>query len=303
MRRVGQMGVLVAVVLLSACGAGRPAAGDDRGAASVADSARACGAAIGAELFAARSTPRQLTGTLPAQVLREYAVLRRPRLDPLVRNERAFARRLAQQYTLGGYYPKYVRAVAGTAYLLVPGYAEHHPTPSACHGTAIGRREQRQARHAVELLYCILAARTRSEPGCEPFASLAASVAAFGTSFVLDEPMVVPVPDGVEALRVDYPEHAPLVLRASANGVVVRAPSAPPRRLARRYRELREALAAQPGSLAVIERWDRLVDEARPTEVQWLGAGGRVLRTIFRAQARALEEATEVGQTRAPIGG
>lgn len=280
------------------------------------------------ELFGPRPPPPQAVSTpLDAAILARYALFRRaarPEDAP-----RGLAHELAQGFTLARWYPAYVRALGprarGARYYAVPAFGLRRAVPRDCEPAA-ARREvaAQQRRRPTEPVVCLIAVggAVGGPRDCEPFAAIEADAALFASAGRID-PIVSLVPDGVAALRISYRTRPAVVVPVSDNAIAFVPPATSPR-----LRALQRAAGADgswvscsraghgewrcrgPGLTRAQSRrlqlakaaYAQVVAAADPTQIEWLDAAGRVIRTL-QPPTRAFLESIDVGQLRAPIGG
>lgn len=205
---------------------------------------------------------------------------------------RSLGPELAQRYELASYYPGSLRAVpaSGGAIDVVVAFARNEPAPSAeCAKLvkhAFPSYSPRDRISGTTPLYCFVDMRppavANGEPGCGALDEVAAAPRVFAASFVFHAPVVDLVPAGVAAVRVTFPEHAPIVAQVKGGSFELHPPSAPPPRLRSTFARLEARLSA-PGEATrerVSAEWNRAVARTRPVRVEWLAAGGGVLRSI-----------------------
>jgi hypothetical protein len=205
---------------------------------------------------------------------------------------------LARSYELASYFPASVRRVRAatdsSTYVLVA-FARAEPAPSAECVKLLKRSHPGVARSQGVRgdipLYCFVDAHASAERdlGCARLDEVEASPRVFAASFVFHAPVLDLVPRGVAAVRVEFPEHAPIVAEVRAGTFLLRVPSAPPPRLRRTFARLEPLVTAgadAPGAKAsarwrrAVAEWNRAVALTRPIRVEWLSRSGSVLRTI-----------------------
>jgi hypothetical protein len=291
-------------------------------------------------LFGPRpASPQALSTDLPAAILARYALFRRPaqRADappPKALVGRTLARELVQDFTLASWYPAEVRKLEGPTraarYYVIPAFGRREAVPSSCR-PARARRElvAQQRRRLTEPVVCVIAVGAGgSTPGdCKPFAASEAEADVFASGGRID-PIVSLVPDGVTWLRISYRSRPPMTVPVAGNALVFTPPP-----LSRHLRALQDKamrLDAQWGGCyrtahaplvcgnphltkAQNHRLKNDLDHARaayqqaaaandPTQIDWLDAAGRVVRTLAPPTPAQLA-ATSVGNLRAPISG
>lgn len=315
----GVAGTAMALTALAACGGGTSHTGTP-GLKSVSAGAPGLSARVAPraclrwlEQLAPGTPPAPRWAPAPASVIASYALFRTPaRADDRPNGpglaHGGVAGQLHRRYELASYYPAYIRRLPvvkdGRQYFVVPAFARvESPPPPRCTTprrafAPVSRFLRQQRRRAHEAVYCFVEVPESnvSERGCEPFAAAAAGGSMFEASDFLRRPLVELAPDGVAAVRIAYAGLRPVTVAVHDNAFAFTPPPAPP--------ATAHLLAPlEDGASAVsVERWDAVLQATYPTEVQWLDGAGRVLRTIHRP-ARTSESPTEIGETRAPIGG
>lgn len=199
---------------------------------------------------------------------------------------------------LSSYYPGYIRQLVrladGSRYFLIPGFKRAPDLPPA-------RCLPKQLRHLPqpkpELVYCVAGVGPTVRPitgvNCQTLAEIEAGTDLaepyFSSSFQVDL-----VPDGVATVRLVYRGGTVITAPVSENafaftpppGLIERAKAAF-KRLERAFenerthrhkhltkRQRRHAVGV------VIKALDHVVSKLPPTQVQWLDAGGHVLRSF-----------------------
>jgi hypothetical protein len=263
----------------------------------VSTSCEASSGSIKALVEAAESVPAELSSPLEAGILSRFALLRRaalandqiPALSPV-------GAEVDDQ--LVSYYPGYVRQVKvlpnGSRYFLIPGFVKPQSVPPAHCLPASERRErpklvEQEHKLAAEPVYCIVGIGHGSPANeCEPFAQVEQSPRVFAPT-ISEEPIVELIPDGVSSVRITYATGSPLVAGVNENEYSFATPEAVRARgekhLKKVLRHLKHAKhATKAQQRRVLERFlaafEKTLVEAEPRKVEWLGAGGAVLRTI-----------------------
>jgi hypothetical protein len=310
-------GVLAATTFAAAHGQTAAATG------SAIRLSRSCVRAFVRRAFAPTPLPQELSTPLEASIVSSFAIFRRPALpsdappgSKLAGGE--LRRQLHQNYELARYYPAYVRELAtfpnGRRYFVVPAFAlPEAALPARCLSTQARRKlAERQHARSVEPVFCIIetgAPGSAPPQGCEPFAEIDEGVRAFEVSDLdgehLSEPTIELVPDGVTSVRVTYESVPPLVLPVSENAFALTPPKAPNSPVDAELRRLLQTLTdqhvAETRRLKALRRWDEIFRRTRPARIEWLNAGGEVVRTLERPAVYG-GSTTFLGSLDAPIG-
>ncbi len=260
-----------------------------------------CSGVIRAFVPGSEPEPMELSGPLEPAALGKFAVLRRAavsadQLPPL----NGIGSRVGLE--LSSYYPGYIRQLVrlanGSRYFLIPGFKRVPNLPPA-------RCLPKQLRHLrqpkPESVYCVAGigptVRPLADVNCQTLAEIETggdlAEPYFSSSFQVDL-----VPDGVAAVRLVY-----------RGGHVVNAPVGEnafafttPRELIehakaafkrferafeneRRHRHLTRR-QRQHSVEAMIKALDDVVSQLPPKQVQWLDAGGHVLRSFTPRRVR-----------------
>ncbi len=293
----GLVGVFGAAPAGAAKTPGRPS--------SCSSSVVSVGGLLGSEREA---EPKELPGPLEASILSSFAVFRRA-AQP---SDQLPALSLAGSdldSELSSYYPGYVRQLLelsdGSRYFAIPAFERPaHIPPAQCLPRSL--RSQRpklveeQRKRASEPVYCIVRVGGGADlggPECEPFAEVDEGLRVFESAFS-QAPIVDLVPDGVASVRIVYRTGAPIVATVGENAFVF----TPPKLLTQHLEKILSAV--EPGrpakakhltkaqkrriELAFEKRLERALAEAEPTKIEWLGAGGALLRGISPPSAKGV---------------
>ncbi len=241
--------------------------------------------------------PVELAGPLEPAVLGEFGVLRRAavpadQLPPLNRIGSRVGSELSSYYP--GYIRQLVRLANGSRYFLIPGFKRVPKLPPA-------RCLPKQLRHLrqpkPEPVYCIAGIGPTVRPlagiSCQTLAEIETggdlAEPYFSSSFQVDL-----VPDGVATVRLVYRGGTVIAAPVSENAFVFTPPrglieraKAAFKRLERvfenerthRHRHLTKR-QRQRAVGVVIKALDHVLSQLPPKQVQWLDAGGRVLRSF-----------------------
>ncbi|HTU78053.1 MAG TPA: hypothetical protein VMF09_04765 [Solirubrobacteraceae bacterium] len=292
---------LAAIVLAAALASAQPAAAH-KSLVSVppcSSGTLSVGEAVGED------PPKELAGPLEASVLADFAIFRRaaqpsdapPALNPAASD---------LDVQLSSYYPSYVRRLVelpdGARYFVIPAFERPERVPAAhCLPRSLRSKRSKllaeQRRRASTLVYCIVRTGGTSIDGglpeCEPFAEVGSATRVF-QSALLGEPIVALVPDEVASVRVVYETGAPVLAGVDENGFSFSAPAGLIERIeaqayatsARGHRKLRHEHLTKAqkhhAEEALLARVLRVILQAEPIRVEWLGAGGAVVRSIAR---------------------
>ncbi len=247
--------------------------------------------------------PVELAGPLEPAVLDKFGVLRRAaapadQLPPLNRIGSRVGSELSSYYP--GYIRQLVRLANGSRYFLIPGFKRVLKLPPArCLPKQLRHLRQPQS----EPVYCIAGIGPIVRPlagiSCQTLAEIetGADLAEpyFSSSFQVDL-----VPDGVATVRLVYRGGTVIAAPVSENaftftlprGLIERAKAAF-KRLERAFEDERTHrhghLTKRQRQRAVgvmIKALDHVVSQLPPKQVQWLDAGGQVLRSFTPNRGR-----------------
>jgi hypothetical protein len=293
-RRIQLSWCTAALVCVSAAFALSPAG------AMAAKSKNRSSCSVGGGLFSSgeEQVPTEVSTPLDPSVVSSFAVLRRaqapsdliPPLSPVG---------ISLDYELRSFYPAYVRRVAtikGARYYLIPAFLREAKIPPA---RCLPPSERKDRAKYVELerkrgsspAYCIVkVGRPGAEAGgCEPFDTLTSGSRAFAGS-LFASPLVELAPDGITAVRINYLKALPITVPTSENVYAFEAPQTVVRRLKHIFQGILRP--AQGRHLSKKQRhqqqrrferaFERLLREAVPTKIEWLGPGGVLVRLISR---------------------
>jgi hypothetical protein len=245
--------------------------------------------------------PVELSSPLEAGILSRFSIFRRTALasDRLPVLSPAGVELGAQ---LVSFYPDYVRQVKvlpdGGRYFVVTGFGRPHSIPpvgcmpAALRGDRPELVEQEQ-KLAAAPVYCIVEVGHENLGGkCESFAQIEESPRVFETGLLEEEPIVELVPDGVASVRVTYRVGAPVLATVAENVYTLTQSSAVrlrenriqgklERRVHRLERDKHLSNAERRRSLeALLNEVEKVIDEAAPRRLEWLGGAGEVVRSI-----------------------
>ncbi len=258
-----------------------------------------CSGAIGALEPEAELEPVELAGPPEPAVLGKFGVLRRAavpadQLPPLNR----LGSRLG--FELNSYYPGYIRQLLrrpnGVRYFLIPGIKRVPDLPpERCLPVRLRHLHQPKP----ETVYCVagIGSNVRQLPsaGCQTLAEIETggdlADPYFSSSFQVDL-----VPDGVATVRLVYRGGAAITAPVSENTFTFTPPRTPIARARAALKRLERAFerelkykhtAAHPTKRQLQRRervasklLERVLSELPPKQVQWLDAGGNVLRSF-----------------------
>jgi hypothetical protein len=245
--------------------------------------------------------PKELIGAPEPAVLNRFGVLRRAagpadQLPPLNR----IGSRLGLE--LNSYYPGYIRQLFqlpnGSRYFLIPGLKRLPELPP---GRCLPKQLRHQRQPKSEPVYCIAGigpnVSTLSRVGCQTLAEIetGADLAepSFSSSFQIDL-----VPDGVATVRLVYRGGTVVTAPVSENAFTFTPPREPIARVRAALKRLERAFEnerthrhkhvtkRQRTTRAVVKVLNHLLSGLPPKQVQWLNAGGHVLRSFKPTQPR-----------------
>jgi len=251
--------------------------------------------------------PLELSSPFEAAILERFGVLRRAAL-PSDRFPALSPVGIQLDSQLVSFFPAYVRQVKttpkGGRYFLIPGFARAHVIPPVNCLPASLRRDrpelvEQEQKLASEPVYCIVdVGHEGAGSECGWFAQIEESPLLFAPSLSNEEPIVELVPDGVASVRILYRTGAPVVATVGENAFVF----TPPKLLTQHLEKILSAV--EPGrpakakhltkaqkrriELAFEKRLERALAEAEPTKIEWLGAGGALLRSISPPSAKGV---------------
>ncbi len=247
------------------------------------------------------SEPKELPGAPEPAALGRFGVLRRAavpadQLPPL----NQLGPRLG--FELNSYYSGYIRQLLelpnGVRYFLIPGIKRvPHLPPAQCLPARL--RHLRQPK--PETVYCVASIGSNvhqlSSAGCQTLAEIETggdlADPYFSGSFQVDL-----VPDGVATVRLVYRGGAAITAPVSENAFTFTPPQTPIARARAALKRLERAFerelkykhkhtAAHPTKRQLQRRervasklLERVLSELPPKQVQWLDAGGNVLRSF-----------------------
>ena len=256
------------------------------------------------------SSPRALASSPPTTILARFAIFRQREPQAVSAAGGEVATELAKFEELSSYYPAYVRELSTPhqrgRYFVVPAFARPEPPPPIGCGSPRARRRviegQRRSRYEPGL--CIVAlgeGRSEPEPGCEPSSQVYEDVRAFLASDFTENHAIELVPDGIAALRADYPSARPVVVPVRDNAFVLIPPPTPNSPVTARMRRLLPKLVGEHVTRSERDKatsdWNAIYVGTLPTRMEWLDRDGHVVRVVGRPTAEP------VGNLRAPIGG
>jgi hypothetical protein len=266
-----------------------------------------CSIVSGSGIFASRERlPSIATAPLDPGVIGTFGLLRRPagpedQLPPL--------NRLGEQLQgrLSSYFPDEIRQVSkdaeGERYFVILGFAQVSPIPPArCLPKKLRPRRPelvaRQHQQESEPVYClenIDRHRGFYESGdCQPFAAISLG-GVFIRSAASATDVVDLVPDGVATVRISYRDGEVLSAPVSGNAFSFTPPKAPIKkakaalvRFGRAHRGSHLSNRQREHLLRVFfALLEREIRALAPTNVQWLGAAGGVLRSFTPSSPEA----------------
>jgi hypothetical protein len=243
--------------------------------------------------------PVELAGAPEPAALSRFGALRRPagpadQLPPLNR----IGSRLGLE--LASYYPAYIRQLVkvpnGSRYFLIPGLKRVPDLPPAqCLPKQLRHLRQPQP----EPVYCVagVGSDVRQLPrfGCQTLAEIETggdlAEPYYSSSFQVDL-----VPDGVTTVRLVYRGGTVITAPVSENAFMFTPPRPPIARARAALKRLERTFELEGGhkskhrrltkrqrqrrARAAIKLLDRVLGELPPKQVQWLDAGGHVLRSF-----------------------
>lgn len=247
--------------------------------------------------------PVELAGPLEPAVLGKFGVLRRAavpadQLPPLNRIGSAVGSEVSSYYP--GYIRQLVRLANGSRYFLIPGFKRVPKLPPA---QCLPKQLRHLRQPKPELVYCIAGVGPTVRPlagiSCQTLAEIETggdlAEPYFSSSFQVDL-----VPDGVATVRLVYRGGAVIAAPVSENafaftpprGLIERAKAAF-KRLERafenerthRHRHLTKRQRRHAVGV-VIKALDHVESQLPPKQVQWLDAGGQVLRSFTPNRGR-----------------
>jgi hypothetical protein len=245
--------------------------------------------------------PLELSSPLEAAILERFAVLRRAAL-PSDRLPALSSVGVQLDNQLVSFYPAYIRQVktgpVGGRYFVIPGFARPLSIPRVGCLPASLRRDRsaliEQAHTlASEPVYCIVEVGRETTPSqCDWFSEIEESPRVFAPSLANEEPLVELVPDVVASVRVTYRIGTPVVVKTAENAYTLVPSQAVLRRERRNARKLEarteheerehEHSRAELRRLSgeALEALSKIVAEAAPVKLEWLGGAGEVIRSI-----------------------
>lgn len=271
------------------------------------------------------SEPVELAGVLEPAALSRFGVLRREagpadQLPPL----NLIGSRLG--FELSSYYPGYIRQLIklpdGSRYFVIPGFKH---VPQLPPGQCLPKQLRHLSQPKPELLYCIAGIGSNvlqlSGSRCQTLAEMETggdlTEPSFSSSFEVDL-----VPDGVATVRLVYRGGTVITAPVNENAFTFTPPQVPLERVketvkrfgrtfefergqTHKHRRLTKRQRQRRGR-AAIKFLERVLDELPPKQVQWLNAGGQMVRSFTPHRARnslIIAGAGVVGSTGAvPVG-
>jgi hypothetical protein len=243
----------------------------------------------------------ELPGALEAPVLSSYGVFARPQgaADQLPPVNTAG---ISLEFRMSSYYPSEIRQLRvlpdNRRFLAVPGFQRTFKIPPAiCLPKEVRKHRaqivEEETRRASQPSYCVIEVGGRHRfgggVGCTLFSEVAKSQSVFSAG--PDSTTVIGlVPNGVSAVRVVYPRGPVVVAPVSENSYLLTVPAGilrAERKFLRQQGKLRIPHHPTKAQLHRLERAysrieRRMAAATEPLRVEWLGAGGTVLKTIPR---------------------
>ena len=261
-------------------------------------------------LLSEPSSPGPVAETSPLDpaVTSMFAVLRRPAgPEDQIPLFNPLSEAIGDQ--LRSYLPAYIRQLTrdseGDRYFLIVGFEQSGPIPPAkCLPPDIRRHYAQFVaeahRRETQPVYCIEDIGSHHsgyvESGCQPFASVQSGARLISTDESTSD-VIELVPDGVATVRLIYLRGSVVTAPVSANTLSFTPPQRPITEAQRRLRPLRKEIAKQfrahhqTAFSQLVRRFTKLAAEIvrrlRPQTVEWIGAGGQVVRS-FRPKAEGL---------------
>jgi hypothetical protein len=244
--------------------------------------------------------PKELPGTPEPAALSRFGVLRRaagPEDQLPSLNRLGFPLGLE----LGSYYPGYIRQLLrlpnGVRYFLIPGIKRVPPLPPE---RCLPARLRHLRQPKPETVYCVASigpnVRQLSSAGCHTLAEIETGGALvkpyFSSALQVDL-----VPDGVATVRLVYRGGAAITAPVSENAFTFTPPRTPVVRARAALKRLERAFereleykhtSAHHNTKRQLQRrervasklLERVLSELPPKQIQWLDAGGHVLRSF-----------------------
>jgi hypothetical protein len=241
--------------------------------------------------------PVELAGAPEAVALDQFGVLRRAagpadQLPPLSRVG------VEVDSELSSYYPGYIRQLvqlpSGSRYFLIPGFKRTiHLPPEQC----LPKQLRHLRRPHSEPVYCVAGisvdVRQGTDVNCQTLAEIEAG-SALAKPLIASSFQVDLVPDGVATVRLVYRGGTAIAAPVSENAFMFTPPPALISRAKAMFKHFERFLELERKhahkrlsqrqrrrrSRAAIKLLERVFDELPPKQVQWLNAGGQVVRSF-----------------------